>query len=107
VVWNHCSGTQVSAGAKGCDDGRQLELAAMGAAGLADAAASTSRGGGIVAQPLESRALLAAFGAGNVVVYRVGSGAENLVNTGNADFFGRVLCQWRAGAVAGTARDRS
>ncbi|MFN7769490.1 MAG: DUF11 domain-containing protein, partial [Planctomycetaceae bacterium] len=38
------------------------------------------------AQSLESRALLAAFGAGNVVVYRVGTGSGNLVNTGNAVF---------------------
>ena len=39
-----------------------------------------------VAQQLEARALLAAFGAGNVVVYRVGTGSGALVNTGNAVF---------------------
>jgi uncharacterized repeat protein (TIGR01451 family) len=37
-------------------------------------------------QVLESRALLAAFGSGNVVVYRVGTGTGNLVNTGNSVF---------------------
>ena len=37
-------------------------------------------------QALESRALLAAFGSGNVVVYRVGTGSGGLVNTGNAVF---------------------
>ncbi|MFM8580911.1 MAG: CARDB domain-containing protein [Planctomycetaceae bacterium] len=38
------------------------------------------------AQILETRALLAAFGAGNVVVYRVGTGTQDLVNTGNDVF---------------------
>ena len=35
---------------------------------------------------LEDRALLAAFTAGNVVVYRVGTGSGDLVNTGNPVF---------------------
>ena len=37
-------------------------------------------------QTLESRTLFSAFGSGNVVVYRVGTGGTGLVNTGGAVF---------------------